>query len=58
MRVWGMQISISGDKGLAEALPKSCERVEMCWTGLDSMGLTAGLGTYTNITVLSLQCFR
>ena len=53
-----MQISISGPAVPVEALPKSCERVEMHWTGLDCMGQTAGLGAYQHITRLSLQGFR
>ena len=39
-------------------LPKSCERVAMHWTGLDSMGQTAGLDTHAHITSLFLQGFR
>ena len=53
-----MQVSIIGQSDLVEALPETCECVEMRWTGLNNMGQTAGLGAYPHIKRLSLQGFR
>ena len=55
----GMQISMCGESGLVEALPKSCERVDLEWTGeYGTLGQTAGLTAYSQINLLSLQGFR
>lgn len=52
------QISLLAEGGIPGALPKSCERVGIIWTGQASMGRTAGFGAFPHMKRLFLQGFR
>ena len=56
-----LQISLSGEGCMVEALPKGCECAEMRCKGQKvwrPMGHAAGLGAYPQIKRLSLEGFR
>ena len=61
----GTQITMLGQAGVVEplptsldALPKSCKCVALEWADDETMGETAGLGSYPHIKRLSLIAFR